>query len=185
MGGTGQGNYAAMSRASRWIAAAASIAALLQAASRAEDLLFIESYHNLDYAAVACRQALDMRYSPEATAVCKSVPDPRQLGRRLENSLMDALATTTTCAGVKVARSPHPDFDGADSLAKGLKLKANSPHWELLLDYEPGQSVFGWTLVPLQAHFASAGSFVNGEGNLRDAAEQICIVVTHRGATIR
>jgi hypothetical protein len=104
----------------------------------AEPIVFIVSYHNLDYAKEACRAVLSME--PEATktirdlannplglepadwvkdtvtaaAECKSVRDTRELGTRLENELTDALAVEPLCAGVTVIRDPHPDFNGGN-----------------------------------------------------------------------
>ena len=149
----------------------------------AEPIIFITSYHNLDYAATACE--LTGFLDPAGAAECKSVSDPRELGRRLENKLSDALAVTTRCAGVTVIRDPHPKFDGRFSEANN-KIKQQKPHWNLHLDYNPGFEIFGWTLFPNKAGIMnSAGALVNGEGTVAKAAGEICTVVTGRGATIR
>jgi hypothetical protein len=109
------------------------------AAEAAEPIVFIVSYHNLDYAKVACDQVAQSEPEARQTAKsyrqlrleiddttqhilaagaeCRSVHDPRELGRKLENELIDALAVNTRCGGVTVMRDPHPDYDrGSDTL---------------------------------------------------------------------
>jgi hypothetical protein len=108
------------------------------ATTEAEPIVFIVSYHNVDYAKTACEHVLaqapeaqktirDLANNPYGRPAdwvydivnganeCKSVSDPRQLGRRLENELIDALAVNTRCAGVTVIRDPHPDYDRGSS----------------------------------------------------------------------
>ena len=115
------------------LAALLTISCLPQA--NAEPLVFIVSYHNVDYAQTACNFVLSQvpgaletvhtwqkygwgevtdettKYILAGAAECKSVRDTRELGRRLENELIDALAIEFLCAGVTVIRDPHPDFD--------------------------------------------------------------------------
>jgi hypothetical protein len=93
------------------------------AALAAEPIVFIVSYHNLDYAKVACEHVL--QFEPDArntirnaerykwqlsdddtnknilagAAECRSVRDPRELGCSLENQLIDALAVNTNAPG--------------------------------------------------------------------------------------
>ena len=173
-----------------------------------EPIVFVVSYHNLDYAAVGCERLRQME--PDAAKTvrnlanspygvepadwvkdvmagateCKSVSDPRELGRRLENELTDALAVNTRCAGVTVIRDPHPKFDGSFSQTIS-NIKNQKPYWDLMLDYTPGQKIFGWTLFPKKPGGDSAGALVNGEGVTSEVADAICIVVTGRGANIR
>jgi hypothetical protein len=179
--------------------------------AQAEPIVFIVSYHNVDWAKTACEHVLEQ--APEAQKTirelannpygarpadwvydivnganeCKSVGDPRQLGRRLENELIDALAVNTRCAGVTVIRSPHPDYDrgSSDILQTNRDIRNKNDHWDLHLDYNPGHKTYGWTLFPNKAGAHSAGSLVSGEGDTPKVADQICIVVTRRGATIR
>jgi hypothetical protein len=183
--------------------------AALQA--NAEPLVFIVSYHNVDYAKVACDQVLSnepdaikdtrehqkygwgdvgdaTKYTLAAAAECKTVRDTRELGRRLENDLVDALAVEPICAGVTVIREPHSDWEKA-AFAKFLEssypLQEQKAYWDLHLDYNPGVKVFGWTLFPNKAGRKPNGPMVNGEGTASKAAKQICIVASGRGATIR
>ena len=119
---------------------------------------------------------------------CRSVRDPRELGRRLENELMDALALNTRCGGVTVIREPQFDWERDYWLSvyqDHAKIKKQGPYWDLMLDYTPGIDIYGWTLFPEKADGHSAGPMVNGEGTTPQVADQICTVVTRRGATIR
>jgi hypothetical protein len=70
------------------------------ASNASEPIVFIVSHHNLDFAKTACEHVLSME--PEAAKTildetvaaaieCKTVRDPRELGRRLENELIEAL----------------------------------------------------------------------------------------------
>jgi hypothetical protein len=178
-------------------------------AAKAEPIVFIVSYHNLDYAKVACQNVLAQapdaqktirelsRYGQPAEWVydvvnganeCKSVQDTRALGRRLESELADALAINIRCGGVTVIRDPHPDYDGPSSLEtiqNNLKIKSQSDHWDLHLDYNPGQKTYWWTLFSYKAGETQIGAIINGEGATLKIAHDICTVVTRRGATIR
>jgi hypothetical protein len=118
-------------------------------------------------------------------AECKSLRDTRELGRRLENELTDALAVEPICAGITMMRDPHPDFDGGGVSQTNYDLRQRKAHWDLHLDYQPGSKVFGWTLFPNKAGMKPDGNFVSGEGTASKSAKQICIVASGRGATIR
>ncbi len=175
----------------------------------AETLVFIVSYHNVDYAKVACDHVLSMEADAVRTvrdyqrfgwgdvnddttksilagaAECKSVRDTRELGRRLENELIDALAVELLCAGITMIRDPHPDFDGGGFSPDNYAIKQQKAHWDLHLDYQPGSKAFGWTMFPNKGGMKPDGPLVNGEGTASKAARQICIVASGRGATIR
>jgi hypothetical protein len=86
--------------------------------------------------------------------------------------------------GVTLIRDPHPDFDGG-GFERNWKVKQQKPYWDLLLDYYPGSSVFGWTLYPEAPGMKSLGAGVDGQGDVAKTAEQVCIVVTRQGAVIR
>ena len=181
------------------------------AQANAEPLIFIVSYHNVDYAKVACDQVLanepdavkDARehqkygwgevgyatkYTLAAAAECKTVRDTRELGRRLENELLDALAVEPICGGVIVIREPHSDWEKtafSEFLAKSDSLKEQKAYWDLHLDYNPGDKDFGWSMFPHKAGRKSDGALMSGEGDAAKSAKQICIVASGRGATIR
>jgi hypothetical protein len=178
--------------------------------AQAEAIVFITSLHNLDYAKEACRYV--MAQAPDAQKTirdfekyqlgrpddwvydvvnganeCKSVSDSRELGRRLENELADALAVNTRCRGVTVMRDPHSDYDRGwfEVYEKNEKIKNQSDYWSLHLDYNPGHKTYAWALFPDKAGGDPAGPFVGGEGDTSKVADQICAVVTRQGATIR
>jgi hypothetical protein len=171
--------------------------------AEAEPLVFINSLHNLDYADEVCRGVLSMepearktirelansqlvepadwvKETVTAAAECRTVQDPRQLGRQLENTLTDALAVEPACGGVTVIRDPDRGFSQSNETIKQKK-----PFWNLHLDYRPASKVFGWALFPKEAGSKSSGDTIEGEGTAAKAANQICTVVTRRGATIR
>jgi hypothetical protein len=173
-----------------------------------EPVVFIVSYHNLDYAKEACEfvsvgapearekiQALakiDLRPFDwvydlvNADDECKSVPDPRELGRRLESELASALVVNPLCNRVTVVNDPHPHYDSSssDTLADNFKIKNQRDYWNLHLDYNPGHKTYGWTLFSYKAGGYLPGSFVTGAGETPKVADQICTVVTKRGAII-
>jgi len=114
---------------------------------------------------------------------CKSVGDTRELSRRLENELADALAVNTRCGGVTVIR--NFDTGSSEKIENNQNIRQQKDYWVLFLDYNPGQKTYGWTLFPEKAGGHSAGPLVNGEGDTAKVADQICTVVTRRGAAIR
>jgi hypothetical protein len=171
---------------------ALAVITLAPTVSVAEPILFIASIHNLNFAKIACDTAIGRGFANEATE-CKTVEDFRWLGRVLENRVIAALAVNTRCGGVTVIQDFDRSFDGKvweDSFQANLKIRGQSDHWELFLDYRPGYKTFGWSLIPKKAGLIGpnaniSGPIVDGEGDATKAADQICTVVTGRGATIR
>jgi hypothetical protein len=128
------------------------------------------------------------KYTLAAAAEGKTVADTRELGRRLENELMDALAVEPLCGGITVIREPHSSWEQTaffEFTAKSYPLQEQKAYLNLHLNYQPGSKVFGWDLFPYKAGRKSAGRLVTGEGDASKAAKQICIVASGRGATIR
>jgi hypothetical protein len=93
---------------------------------------------------------------------------------------------------VSVFRENHPDFDGKSNSSE-LATQNAKAHWDLFLDYNPGSETHGWTLFPYDAASWSPlgtgrgkmGKMVEGEGTTAQIADQICTVVTNKGANIR
>ena len=167
-----------------WIAAL--FAMLTPGAAVAEPIIvIISSQHNLQYAGGVCSSPL---LNAEGIAECKFVGDGRQLGRKFENEVRSQMATNPRCQGVDVFRQSHPDYDGKtnfNELADQLK----QVHWTLFLEYNPGQTTHNWTLFPWTGGDVSGGELVpggmvEGEGTVSQIADQICIVVTKRGANL-
>jgi hypothetical protein len=132
----------------------------------AEPLVFIVSYHNVDYAKTACDHVLSLEPDAAKTvrefqkfgwgevkddttrnilagaAECKSVRDMRELGRRLENELIDALAVEPVCAGVTMMRDPHPDFEGGGYSQSNYAIKQQKAYCILIIN-RPVKSLAG------------------------------------------
>jgi hypothetical protein len=170
-------------------------------------IVILGSLHNLDYAEAACDHLLRFsdpkaiafvlnnasdydtedikRYKEQFEGIreCKSVPDKRELGRRLENSIADQLAITRLCAGVSAYIDGHDKFDGKFNDA-AQQAKERNDYWLLMVDYAPGSKVYGWSLFPEKAGGADNGAMISGEGTTAQIAEQVCIVVTGQGAHV-
>src|SRR5262249_47920124 len=147
--------------------------------------IIIISLHNLDYARSACSYPL---LNAEGIAQCKFAGDGRSLGRKFENEVRSRMATNPRCHGVDVFQQNHPDYDGKnnfDELADQMK----QVHWDLFLEYYPGHPTHNWTLFPKTGGDVFGGKIVtsgivSGEGTVSQIADQICVVVTKRGANI-
>jgi hypothetical protein len=163
------------------------------ASNASEPIVFIVSHHNLDYAKTACEHVLSME--PEAAKAileetvaaaieCRTVRDPRELGRRLENDVVEALAAEPLCFHVTVVKDPDRNYDAGSTAASraNYAIRQKKPFWDLHLDYRPGSKVFGWHLFPNDAGPKSSGPLVSGEGTKTEAARRICIVASGRGA---
>lgn len=163
------------------------------ASNASEPIVFIVSHHTLDYAKTACEHALSKEPEaakpvPEETVAaaiaCRTVRDPRELGRRLENDMVEALAVEPLCFHVTVVKDPDRNYDPGSSAASRANdaIRRKKPFWDLHLDYRPGSKVFGWHLFPNDAGPKSSGPLVSGEGTKTEAASQICSVASGRGA---
>ena len=163
------------------------------ASNASEPIVFIVSHHNLDFAKTACEHVLSME--PEAAKAildetvaaaieCRTVRDSRELGRRLENDVVEALAVEPLCFHVTVVKDPDRNYDAGSSAASraNYAIRQKKPFWDLHLDYRPGSKVFGWHLFPNDAGLKSSGPLVSGEGTKTEAANQICSVASGRGA---
>jgi hypothetical protein len=190
-----------------------SVAGLLTktaAAAESKPLVILASIHNVDFAEASCSYLLnvaDVRnitrvlnnpsdFDPEDVKFnkqlsdgiweCRSVKDRRELGRRLENNIMDQLAVNTRCAGVSAYIEGYDKFDGKFNAA-AMQAEEGSGYWSLMVNYAPGSKVHGWSLFPVNASGTtpSDGRMISGEGTVSQIAEQVCIVVTRHGASIR
>ena len=115
---------------------------------------------------------------------CKSVKDPRELGRRLEDSIMDQFAVNTRCGGVAAYIEGYDKFDGKFN-AVAMQAEERNDYWGLMVDYAPGSKVYSWALFPTARSGRPNGRMISGEGAASQIAEQVCIVVTGRGAGVR
>jgi hypothetical protein len=164
---------------------AALVTMLTAEAALAEPIIIITSPHNLNYAKSVC----SIVENPEGIAECKFFGDGRNLGRKLENEVRSQMATNTRCQGVDVFRLNDDQYDGKNNLIE-LSDQMKQGHWGLHLDYSPGQTKHYWTLFPYTGGDLFGGKLVDsgvvsGEGTVSQIADQICTVVTKRGANIR
>jgi hypothetical protein len=115
---------------------------------------------------------------------CKSVKDRRELGRRLENNIMDQLAVNTRCSGVSAYIEGYDKFDGKFNAA-AMQAEERGAFWSLMVDYAPGSKVHAWSLFPENAVGATSsnGRLISGEGTVSQIAEQVCAVVTGQGTS--
>ena len=182
-------------------------------AASPEPIVVLVSLHNLDRVYYACehdvsdaakntdyiRQILadPSGYDSDTVKVysrlaagaseCRSVRDTRELGRRLENQVMNALAVNTRCKGVVAVIAWHEKYDGKLNPV-ATDIEEHKDHWELLLDYIPGSKVHEWSIYPTAAWNSRRvldREDVSGEGSAAQIADQVCIVVTGQGATVR
>jgi hypothetical protein len=112
------------------------------------------------------------------------VEDPRELGRRLEDSIMDQFAVNTRCGGVAAYIEGYDKFDGKFN-AVAMQAEERNDYWGLMVDYAPGSKVYSWALFPTARSGRPNGRMISGEGAASQIAEQVCIVVTGRGASVR
>jgi len=106
------------------------------------------------------------------------VKDRRELGRRLENNIMDQLIVNTRCAGVSAYIEGYDKFDGKLNAA-AMQAEERGAFWSLMVDYAPGSEVYGWSLFPENANGDTPnGRMISGAGTVSQIAEQVCIVVT-------
>jgi hypothetical protein len=192
-----------------FLGCAAVLVTMTAAAAEPNLIVVLESWHNLEYAQEACSRAAsraDMenitrvlnnasdydleyvkRYQEQFDGIweCKSVKDARELGRRLENSIIDQLAVNARCAGVSAYIEGDDKFDGKRNAA-AMQAEERNDYWGLHVDYWPGSKVRGWWLFPKKARGTMEnGRMISGEGTLSQIAEQVCIVVSGRGASVR
>jgi hypothetical protein len=187
---------------------AAVLLTVTAATAEPKAVLILSSLHDLDYAEAACshlRSVADIKdlarvlnnasdYDPEDVKInkqlfdgiseCKSVNDPRELGRRLENNIMDQLAVNRQCAGVSAYIEGYDQFDGEFN-AVAMQAEERNDYWGLMVDYAPESKVYSWALFPTARGGRPNGRMVSGEGTVSQIAEQVCIIVTGQGASVR
>ncbi len=180
------------------------------AAEEPKPIVILTSIYNVDLAEASCSHLLNVAdiksitrvlnntsdYDPEdvkfnkqlfdGISECKSVKDRRELGRRLENGIMDQLAVNTRCSGVSAYIEGYDKFDGKFNVA-AMEAEEGNRYWSLMVDYVPGSEVHGWSLFPVGASGTtpSDGRLISGEGTVFQIAEQVCIVVTRHGGSTR
>jgi hypothetical protein len=190
------------------VGCAAVLLTVTAATAEPKAIVVLSSLHNLDYAEAACSRLhsmADMKditevlnnasdYDPEDVKFnkqlfdgiweCKSVKDARELGRRLEDSIEDQFAVNTRCTGVAAYIEGYDKFDGKFN-AVAMQVEERNDYWDLMVDYAPGSKVYSWALFPTARSGRPNGRMISGEGTVSQIAEQVCIVVTGHGASVR
>jgi hypothetical protein len=178
--------------------------ALTRTAASAErkPIVILASIYNVDFAEASCNHLLKVvdvknitrvlnnpsEFDPEnvkankqlfdGISECQSVKDRRELGRRLENNIMDQLIVNGRCAGVSAYIEGYDKFDGKLNAA-AMQAEEGGAFWSLMVDYAPGSEVHGWSLFPESASGGTPnGRMISGAGTVSQIAEQVCIVVT-------
>jgi hypothetical protein len=110
--------------------------------------------------------------------------DTRELGRRLEDSIVDQFSVNTRCAGAAAYIEGYDKFDGKFN-AVAMQAEELNDYWDLMVDYAPGSKVYRRALFPTARSGRPNGRMISGEGTVSQIAEQVCIVVTGHGASVR
>ena len=172
------------------------------ASAERKPIVILASIYNVDFAEATCSHLLTVvdvknitrvlnnpsEFDPEnvktnkqlfdGISECQSVKDRRELGRRLENNIMDQLIVNTRCAGVFVYIEGYDKFDGKLNAA-AMQAEKRGAFWNLMVDYAPGSEVYGWSLFPENANGGIPnGRMISGAGTVSQIAEQVCVVVT-------
>jgi hypothetical protein len=183
---------------------------LTETAATAEEkpIVILASIHNVDFAEASCSYLLNIADVKNITRVlnnpsdfdpedvkfneqlangiweCESVKDRRELGRRLENNVMDQMAVNTRCSGVSAYIEGFDKFDGKFNAA-AMQAEERGAFWSLMVDYVPGSKVHGWSLFPENAVGATSSNarLISGEGTVSQIAEQVCTIVTRHGTS--
>jgi hypothetical protein len=67
-----------------------------------------------------------------------------------------------------------------------MQAEERNDYWDLMVDYAPGSKVYSWARCsrPRAVGDQMVG-MISGEGAASQIAEQVCIVVTGRGPSVR
>lgn len=174
-----------------------------------KSILILRSSHNLDYVYNACdtlvrftdidavsrlvKNAAEddprVKYNKQllkGISECKSVKDPRELGRRLEENIVEQLAANPLCAGVSAYIEGYGKYDKKFN-EEAMQAEKHNGYWLLLVDYTPGSETYAWSLYPENVQHAppvSNGRLL-GEGTTSQIVKQICAVVTRQDTGVR
>ncbi len=178
----------------RLLAAAYLLGAGLAACGKPDPELVVvlQGWRNAEHAQQVCQRAHTWQQQNRnriAEVGCESVTacqemtpliarcdlDPIADLRAFEDEVLARVAADPQCKGVRMLRVPdrdHPDPAALQVLDK--------PHWQLSLDYQPGDSSQRWSMTD----HVSRANFPKGEGNPSEIAAAICAIVIERGAKL-
>lgn len=175
------------------------------AAAAPRSIVILRSAHDLDYAYNACEALLKFTDIDAVTRVvkgapdsnpgaksnkqlldgiseCKSVSDPRELGRRLEENIVHEAAVMPLCTDVSVYIEGYEKYDGKLN-ETAIQAEQHKDYWLLLVDYTPGSQIYAWSLFPenMRLEPSSPTGHLNlGEGTISQITTQICTAVARR-----
>jgi hypothetical protein len=114
-------------------------------------------------------------------AECKTVSDPRELGRRYEQQIVELIAKSPHCAGISTDIEGHDKYDGKPNEA--ALAAERKEHWLLLVDHAPGNDTNAWSLFPenLTSMPRPPADRLLGEGTTAEIVDQVCGVVSGKG----
>ncbi|HLL26521.1 MAG TPA: hypothetical protein VKT73_02585 [Xanthobacteraceae bacterium] len=133
------------------------------AAQANESVVVIDAWWNVDYAKNMCSR----------TDACSMDPTAEALD--FEDRLATQLAVNPQCAGVFVAKYRGRNFDYAKTIMDAMQRR---PHWTLVIDYVPEQQTQSWWLR------LEGGPHMQGEGELRAIAANVCSILIEQGINI-
>lgn len=128
-----------------------------------ESVIVIDAWWSVDYAKNMCSR----------TNACSMDPTAEALD--FEDRLATQLAVNPQCSGVFIAKYRGPNFDHDKTIMDAMQ---RSPHWTLIIDYVPEQQTQSWWLR------LAGGPHMEGEGELREIAANVCSILTQQGAKI-
>jgi hypothetical protein len=159
-----------------------------------ELIVVLDSWWSHDYAKNACSQAESWyKYNRDdiSNFGCKQVDScPEMMARftacvvdpipevvSFEDKLATQFAVNRQYAGVFFAQFSGPHAQIKD----GVRDAMQKPHYTLIIDHTPGLPKQSWSL---QRSFIPPEVFMEGEGNPKEIARDVCAIVTKQGAII-
>jgi hypothetical protein len=158
------------------------ISSLLLAASvsaKAENIVIIDDWWNVDYAKNVCESAkrwmadnrklinqvgcASVTACPETmpTFTSCSIHDPTQEVRSFENQLTTEMAANPQCAGVSIARYEGPNKPTSQAVSDA----SNKPNWSLSINFGAGSEKQWWQLL-----HSVTNAYGEGEDTAKDLA---------------
>jgi hypothetical protein len=157
-----------------------------------ELVVVLQGWRNADYAHQVCertrtwhRQNRDLiaQVGCQSVTVCpemmplvtRCAMDPMSDLRDFEDDFLAQAAASPRCKGVRIVR-----INERENLDKAVADILERPHWQLFLDFQPGEPKQHWRMTDRD----SRAIFPKGEGNPKEIASDICAIVTERGAKL-
>lgn len=162
-GNAGTPRGAASSSGNRALALLLSVLfALSIGCTKQRPIVLIDDWWNVDYAKNAC--------SSRASSNNPCGADPTAEVKDFEARLETAFAADPSCNGVVLQ-----------------KLSGTEPHWQLMIDFNPGDSTQNWGMVaPSAGGNPSASSrYTTGRGDPKDTVHTVCALVKQIGGVVK